>query len=57
MIPNKTSLDRYKKQGLSTAAILAVLYLIIPHEGKVNQVYMDPVGVPTACYGQTGHEN
>jgi len=56
MISNKPALDRYKKQGLSTAAILAVLYLIIPHEGKVNQVYLDPVGVPTACYGQTGYD-
>ncbi len=47
---------RLKARGLSAAAILAMLYLIIPHEGKVNRVYLDPAGIPTACYGQTGKD-
>jgi lysozyme len=25
-------------------------------EGKVNRVYLDPLGIPTACYGHTGPE-
>ena len=40
--------------GVSTGVVLAMLYLIAPHEGKINTVYLDPVGIPTVCYGQTG---
>ncbi|MCZ2107317.1 MAG: lysozyme [Burkholderiales bacterium] len=43
-----------KTAGLSTGVVLAMLYLIAPHEGKINTVYLDPVGIPTVCYGQTG---
>lgn len=25
-------------------------------EGKVNRTYLDPVGIPTICYGHTGPE-
>lgn len=27
---------------------------IISHEGSVDRVYLDPVGIPTACVGHTG---
>jgi lysozyme len=33
---------------------LAALAGIAYHEGKVNRVYLDPVGIPTACVGHTG---
>lgn len=32
----------------------AGLALIQSSEGKVNKAYLDPVGIPTACYGHTG---
>lgn len=47
-------------KGLSAAAIISMIFLIIPQEGKVvnkqgiHIAYLDAVGVPTACYGQTG---
>lgn len=41
--------------GGSTAA-LAALGLIAAYEGKENEVYLDIVKVPTACYGHTGPE-
>lgn len=39
--------------GVSTAVIVLAMGLIVPHEGKVNKGYKDPVGVVTACYGHT----
>lgn len=48
--------------GLSVAAALAGGFLTIPFEGSVKNkngehtVYRDPVGVITACYGQTGKD-
>lgn len=35
---------------LSAAGIAGVQY----HEGTVNAVYLDPVGIPTSCTGHTG---
>lgn len=55
-------IENLKKVGLSASAIIAALFLIIPHEGSVvnknglHVAYMDPVGVPTACWGQTGKD-
>lgn len=46
--------------GLSASAALAGGYLIIPWEGSVKDKqgfyisYLDPVGIPTHCFGQTG---
>lgn len=34
---------------LSAAGVTA----IVTHEGSVNKVYLDPVGIPTACVGHT----
>lgn len=48
--------------GVSAAAALSGGYLIVPWEGKVvnkdglHTVYTDAVGIPTACYGQTGKD-
>lgn len=47
--------------GASSAVALSGAFLIIPHEGAVKDgvehvVYMDAVGIPTACYGQTGYD-
>mgnify|MGYP001443598590 CR=1 FL=1 len=45
--------------GLSASAALSAGYLIVPWEGSVKNkkgehvAYIDAVGVPTACYGQT----
>lgn len=46
--------------GLSASAALSAGYLIVPWEGSVKNkqgehvAYIDAVGVPTGCYGQTG---
>lgn len=48
--------------GLSASAALSAGYLIVPWEGSVKNkkgehvAYIDAVGVPTACYGQTGRD-
>lgn len=48
--------------GMSVAASLSAAYLIIPQEGSVKNrqgehvAYIDAVGIPTACYGQTGKD-
>jgi lysozyme len=38
--------------GLTAAA--AVTPLVIDHEGVVLKTYPDPIGIPTACIGETG---
>lgn len=45
--------------GLGGALALGGAFLVIPQEGQVkvqgwHTTYLDVVGVPTACYGQTG---
>lgn len=42
--------------ALSMAALVAVggVGLIQQYEGKRNATYLDPVGIPTICYGHTG---
>jgi len=39
--------------GVTGALAFAAAVLIVPHEGKVNETYLDPVGILTACYGHT----
>lgn len=41
--------------ALGTSFVIAVAggYLVVPWEGKKNQAYLDIVGVPTVCYGET----
>lgn len=48
--------------GLSASAALSAGYLIIPWEGSVKNkqgqhvAYIDPVGIVTYCYGETGKD-
>lgn len=42
--------------GLSLSAALSGVFLTAPSEGMHNQVYIDPVGIATACLGHTGPE-
>lgn len=48
--------------GLTAGTALSA-YLIIPHEGEVRDkdgyhvAYVDPVGIHTACWGQTGKDH
>lgn len=39
--------------GVASAVAVAAGYLVAPLEGKSNKAYLDMVGVPTLCYGQT----
>lgn len=39
--------------GVTAAAMLGALGLIMPWEGMKTRAYLDIVGVPTICYGKT----
>lgn len=58
-----TKLLKFLAAGVSIPAAISGAYLIIPHEGSVKNkngehvVYLDAVGIPTACYGQTGKDH
>lgn len=39
--------------GLALAMGVAI---VMPYEGLSNQTYMDPIGIPTICYGHTGDD-
>lgn len=40
--------------GLSAAAVMAGSGTVSYFEGKENKAYVDPVGIVTICYGETG---
>lgn len=42
--------------GVLTGILALAASIIKPWEGKRNAVYLDIVGVPTVCYGQTGKD-
>lgn len=46
------------KQRLAAYGVAGVLAasaaLIGKHEGEVRRTYLDPIGIPTYCFGQTG---
>jgi lysozyme len=42
--------------GLSLGGIFSGVFLIAPHESKVNSGYLDPVGIATSCWGHTGND-
>lgn len=44
------------KAKLIAAGLTAALPLVMFFEGLVTQTYVDPVGIPTACYGYTGKD-
>lgn len=58
----KTISKKLVALGLSASAAISTGYLIIPWEGSVKNkqgqhvAYIDAVGIPTACYGQTGKD-
>lgn len=39
--------------GSSILSVGLTLAVIVPHEGKRNKAYKDPVGVTTICFGHT----
>lgn len=45
-----------KKAGFGLAAILLAAPLVIHYEGVELRTYEDPVGIPTACIGETDKE-
>lgn len=57
MADTKSSLTKkLLAYGFTAAVAMSGGYLIAPSEGKVNQVYLDPVNIKTSCYGHTGPE-
>lgn len=53
--------NRLLALGATAAVATTGAFLILPYEGSVKKgnehvVYLDPVGIPTACYGQTGRD-
>ncbi len=43
--------------AIATASVLAAAAVVVTKwEGKHNTVYLDPIGIPTVCYGHTGPE-
>lgn len=49
----------YKKLlgvGLGSALAISGAFIVSPFEGKENKAYIDPVGIVTVCYGNTGKE-
>lgn len=48
--------NRLIAMGLCSAVALSGALLVAPHEGKVNNVYLDPANILTSCYGHTGPE-
>ena len=56
-MPTNSSL--YKKLlgvGLGSALAISGAFIVAPFEGKENKAYIDPVGIATVCYGNTGKE-
>lgn len=50
-----TKTPRIKKAGIASALTLAIATpFVMKWEGVKTQTYLDVVGVPTVCYGETG---
>jgi len=39
--------------GFSTTLATSAAFLVIPHEGKENKAYLDPLNILTVCFGHT----
>jgi len=48
--------NKLAKRGIIGAVALSAVALIVPWEGKKNEVYLDPANILTSCYGHTGPE-
>ena len=49
----------YKKLlgvGLGSALAISGAFIVAPFEGQENKAYIDPVGIVTVCFGNTGKE-
>ncbi|HCU64560.1 MAG TPA: glycosyl hydrolase [Rheinheimera sp.] len=42
--------------GITGALSLSAAFLIVPSEGEVRKVYLDPARILTSCFGHTGPE-
>lgn len=42
--------------GITGALSLSAAFLIVPSEGEVREVYLDPARILTSCFGHTGPE-
>ena len=54
-----TNSNLYKKLlgvGLGSALAISGAFIVAPFEGKENKAYIDPVGIVTVCFGNTGKE-
>lgn len=54
-----TNSNLYKKLlgvGLGSALAISGAFIVAPFEGKENKAYIDPIGIVTVCYGNTGKE-
>jgi len=57
MADNKSAITKkLLAYGFTAAIAVSGGYLVAPREGKVNSTYIDPVGILTVCYGNTGKE-
>ncbi len=48
--------NKLASRGIIGAVALSAAVLIMPWEGKENEVYLDPANILTSCYGHTGPE-
>lgn len=51
--PNPRRLKGPALAALIATAVAGIAPLSMHFEGKRNRVYLDPVGIPTYCYGET----
>ena len=54
-----TNSNLYKKLlgvGLASSLAISGAFIVAPFEGKENKAYIDPVGIVTVCFGNTGKE-
>ena len=48
--------NKLASRGIIGAVALSAALLVMPWEGKRNEVYLDPANILTSCYGHTGPE-
>ena len=56
MPPNSNLYKKLLGVGLGSALAISGAFIVAPFEGKENKAYIDPVGIVTVCYGNTGKE-
>ena len=54
-VTDKPKTSGAKKGGIAAAAVLLIATpLVVRWEGVKTETYLDPIGIPTVCIGQTG---